>query len=326
MRRDESATPRRPDDRGIFSTLAGDGQPLLLITAFSLMFSGGFAMFLAVTGDFLPHDLRYLGMGPDELCAAGACEVVHFMIHDRAAFGGALFAIGALCAWLTAYPLSAGERWAWWTLVVTAGMGFGSFLSYLGYGYLDAWHAIGTLILVPLFAAGLLRSRRLLDGRIALQRPARWGPWRSGVALGRMILLATAAGMIIGGLAILVVGVTTIFVPSDLVFIGMTAAELSAVSERLVPLIAHDRAGFGGAVATTGVALFSALWFSPPSRSLWQVIAVAAGVAAGAAIGTHYHVGYTDLLHVAPAWLGAVAAAAGLMLTAPSTVLRDRPG
>lgn len=325
MRRGESSTPSRHDDRGIVSMLAGDGRPLLLITAFSLMFSGGFAMFLAVTGDFLPHDLRYLRMGPDELCAAGACQVVHFMIHDRAAFGGALFAIGALYAWLTAYPLSGGERWAWWTLAATAAMGFGSFLSYLGYGYLDAWHAVGTVILVPLFVAGLVRSRRLLDAGISLRHPARWGPWRSGVALGRTILLATAAGMVVGGLAILVVGVTTIFVPSDLAFIGMSAADLSAVSERLVPLIAHDRAGFGGAVATTGVALFSALWFSPPSRSLWQVIALAAGVAAGAAIGTHYHVGYTDLLHVAPAWVGAVAAAAGLTLTAPS-VLRERSG
>jgi hypothetical protein len=55
-------------------------------------------------------------MGPDDLCAAGACPVVHFMIHDRAAFGGALFAVGALYAWFTAYPLAAGERWAWWTL------------------------------------------------------------------------------------------------------------------------------------------------------------------------------------------------------------------
>ena len=205
-------------------------------------------------------------------------------------------------------------------------MGFGSFLSYLGYGYLDAWHAIGTVILVPLFAAGLLRSRRLLDAGISWRRPAPWGPWRSAVGLGRTILLATAAGMVIGGLTILAVGVTTIFVASDLAFIGMSAAELSTVSERLVPLIAHDRAGFGGAVATTGVALFSALWFSPLARSLWQVIALAAGVAAGAAIGTHYHVGYTDLLHVAPAWLGAVATAAGLLLTAPATVLRSRPG
>jgi len=58
-----------------------------------------------------------------------------------------------------------------------------------------------------------------------------------------------ATGTAIAGLAILRIGVTDTFVPEDHEFIGLTAAALRAVNPRLVPLIAHDRAGFGGAVS-----------------------------------------------------------------------------
>ena len=63
------------------------------------------------------------------------------MIHDRVSFGGSLIAIAVLYLWLAAFPLKAGDAWAWWALCVSGIVGFGSFLSYLGYGYLDTWHA-----------------------------------------------------------------------------------------------------------------------------------------------------------------------------------------
>jgi hypothetical protein len=66
------------------------------------------------------------------------------------------------------------------------------------------------------------------------------------------------------------VGVTDIFVPEDLEFMGTTAAELRHFSSRLVPLMAHDRAGFGGAVLTVGITTLCCLWCAIPSRSLWE--------------------------------------------------------
>ncbi len=41
---------------------------------------------------------------------------------------------------------------------------------------------------------------------------------------------------------------TCVFVPQDLTFLGFQIGELQALNPRLVPLIAHDRAGFGGTV------------------------------------------------------------------------------
>jgi hypothetical protein len=37
-------------------------------------------------------------------------------------------------------------------------VGFLTFLAYLGYGYLDTWHGVATLFLLPVFGVGLLRS------------------------------------------------------------------------------------------------------------------------------------------------------------------------
>src|SRR5262249_6311927 len=133
------------DDRGFLRALAGDGRPLLLASGFALVLAGLFALFLAATGEFLPHDERFLGMTARQLCAVHGCRIVHFMVHDRASLGGALVAVGLLYLWLADFPLRRGEAWAWWLFLVTGVVGFGSFLAYLGYGYLDTWHGAATL-------------------------------------------------------------------------------------------------------------------------------------------------------------------------------------
>src|SRR5436190_7835104 len=120
--------------------LIGDGRPLIAVTGLALLLSGLFAFFLSATKHFLPHDIAYLGMTADALCGINECRIVHFMIHDRVSFGGAIAAVGVLYLWLAAFPLNEREPWAWWTLVASGLIGFGSFLSYLGYGYLDTWH------------------------------------------------------------------------------------------------------------------------------------------------------------------------------------------
>ena len=100
-------------DRGFFETLVGDGRPPLAFTGLALVLSGAFALFLSVTGHFLPHDEQFLGMTAKDLCSLNGCRIVHFMYHDRASFGGSLVAIGTLYLWLTLFPLAAGEPWAW---------------------------------------------------------------------------------------------------------------------------------------------------------------------------------------------------------------------
>ncbi len=311
-----SSVGERAGEHSLGSVVVGDGRPLLLASAGALVFAGGFAIFLAATGQLLPHDTAYLGMGADELCRIASCRIVDFMVHDRAAFGGTLVGVGVLHTWLVAFPLSRGESWAWWTLVVSGAVGFLTFLAYLGYGYLDTWHGLGTLLLLPVFVGGLHRSRSLTDrvGPSALARPGEWLRRRDRQALGRVVLLVGAAATIGGGLAILRVGIGETFVPEDLEFMGLDAAALDRINPRLVPLLAHDRAGFGGGVLTMGLTAALCLWCAPFQRSLREAVALAGGFSIGAALVVHFAVGYTDLWHLAPALLAAACLAVGLVL------------
>jgi len=314
-----SAGPTTPaDTRGLIAVLAGDGRPLLTFTGLALVLSGVFALFLAATGHFLPHDEQFLGMTAKQLCALHGCRIVHFMYHDRGAFGGSIIAIGTLYLWLAAVPLARREPWAWWAMLASGGVGFASFLTYLGYGYLDTWHGAATLVLLPCYAWGMAATWRTLDRprhARALLRPGTRPPWASAPGAGRACLLLTAVALLAAGAVIMTVGMTRVFVPQDLAFMGLGPAELHAINPRLVPLIAHDRAGFGGGLFATGLTVLLCVWCARPSRSLWQALLFAGVAGFATAIGVHPLIGYTDPTHLAPAVLAATLFAAGLVLT-----------
>jgi hypothetical protein len=312
------------DNPGFLAALIGDGRPLLLFTGLSLVLAGVFALFLSVTGHFLPHDIAYLGQDAASLCHFYDCRIVDFMFHDRVAFGGTLIAIGVLYLWLVMFPLRVGEPWAWWTFLLSGLVGFASFLTYLGYGYLDTWHGAATLLLLPCFIVGLIKSYSTLmvpKSIACLRQPATAVPWLSEAGLGRLALLGTAFGLISAGLTIMIVGMSIVFVPQDLVYMGTTPANLAAISPRLIPLIAHDRAGFGGGLCSAGVAMFFCLWCSRPCKSLWQALALAGLAGFSCALGVHFAVGYVDFVHLLPAYLGALIYGTGLALSYPSMVL-----
>lgn len=305
------------DQRGLGEGLIGDGRSLLFFCAICLALAGGFAIFQSATGHFLPHDVAYLQMPPEELCGINECRIVHFMIHDRISFGGALVAIAILYLWLAEFPLRQNAAWAWWTLAASGLTGFGSFLTYLGYGYLDTWHGAATLVLLPCFVGGLWMQRHVAITSPHWKKwlqPAITEPWNSRSGWGRILLLLSACGTIGGGLTIQYIGITSVFVATDLEFMGLTVLQLDAINPRLIPLIAHDRAGFGGALTTVGLLTLAALWFAKPSRSLWQALAVAGVFGWSTAILVHPAIGYTDPLHLSPAVGGAALFAAGLAM------------
>jgi hypothetical protein len=210
---------------------------------------------------------------------------------------------------------------------VTGALGFATFLAYMGYGYLDRWHGAATLVLLPVFLGGLVRSRSLAGvaapgwlrsdaGRAAhpLARAGRWG------------LVATGAGMTIAGAVILVLGATEVFVAEDLAFMGVTRGELDRVNPRLVPLIAHDRAGFGGGLLTAGLLVLACGWWARPGRGFHQAIVLAGSAGFGCAIGTHFVEGYRNTVHLLPAFAGAAMfAASALALVVGHAARRPTP-
>jgi hypothetical protein len=283
----------------------------VLLSAVFLVACGLFAIFQAATGHFLPHDTAYLGMTASQLCALHGCRILHFMIHDRVSFGGVLVAIGVLYLWLGLFPLRHRESWAWWTLAASGLTGFLSFLAYLGYGYLDTWHGVGTLVLLAMFAAGLVRTRGLRIHRVEPE-PL---DLSSNRGVGRALLALSSVGIAGAGVIIMTVGMTSVFVPQDLAFMMVTRSAIAAIDPHLVPLIAHDRAGFGGALVSFGVAMFACMRYARPSRSLWQALTIAGIAGFGTAVGVHPAIGYLNISHIGPAVLGSLAFAAGLVLS-----------
>ncbi len=318
-----------PPDPGLLATLIADGRPLLVLVALGLILSGLFAFFLAVTGSFLPHDIAFLGMQPADLCNLHQCRLVHFLFHDRVSFGGTLFAIGTLYLWLLAFPLREGEEWAWWTLLLSSIIGFLSFLAYLIYGYLDSWHAVASAGLLPLFIAGIWKTHALLPphrkGWRSLLHPGALFTLRTRAGLGRIFLLAVGAGMMTAGTVIILLGSTVVFVPQDLAYFGYTPAQLTAINPHLIPFIAHDRAGFGGGLASCGLVVLLIAWKSHPSKARWQALLVAGLAGFGCAIGVHYPMGYTSTSHLAPAWLGAILYAIAILCLIPSNARPPLP-
>ena len=296
------------DDRpGFFAALAGDGRPLLLLASAFLAGCGLFGIMQASTGHLLPHDTAYLGMTGADLCAVADCRILHFMIHDRISFSGVLVAIAAVYAWLVRFPLADGESWAWWTLAASGVTGFVSFLAYVGTGYLDSWHGVATLCLLPMVAGGLLRTRW---ARVTVAPKAL--TLRTAAGAGRALLLLCAIGIAMAGVVITTVGMTIVFVPQDLEFIGWSRSAIAAVADRLVPVIAHDRAGFGGALASFGVAMAGCMRYARPGRALWQALAIAGVAGFGTAVGVHPAIGYLSPVHLAPAVLACVVFGVGL--------------
>jgi hypothetical protein len=284
-----------------------DGLLALYLLSLGLVLSGLVALWLAATRHLLPHDTAYLGMVVQQVCGTNDGRILQFMFHDRAAFGGAVLATGVLYGWLAVGPLRQGLAWAWWTLALSGLLGFSSFLAYLGYGYLDTWHALATLVLLPLFGWGLVRRWGTLRGARSLRanwRAAAPTRWRSRAGASRAGLLAIASGIAAAGFTIMGVGMTGVFVPQDLTYMNLTIKQLSIISPNLIPLIAHDRAGFGGALLACGFTMLGCVWGGAPGPGLWRVLAWAGGIGFATAIGVHPLIGYTDLTHLAPALVG----------------------
>jgi hypothetical protein len=131
--------------------------------------------------------------------------------------------------------------------------------------------------------------------------------------------------MAFAGLVITVLGSTVVFVPQDIAYMGFTSVQLNAINPHLVPLIAHDRAGFGGGLASCGLAVLAIVWKARPARALWQALLAGGMMGFGCAIGVHYPMGYLSFSHLAPAWAGAAIYLAGIICLRPSSQLAVAP-
>lgn len=289
------------------------------------MFLGGLlAMLIAATRIVLPYDESMAGLTRAEMSAINP-RLLPFMQHDRVTLAGTMLAIGVLYMALSWYGIRRGVHWAYVAVVASALAGFFSFFSFLGFGYFDPFHAFVTAIL---FQFLLLTMHATLPLRSELEPPGLWNDraWQRN-QWGQLLFVVQGAALLVAGMTISWIGMTTVFVQEDLEFMQTTAAELAAAHPRLIPLVAHDRATFGGMLISCGLAtLLPAIWgFQRGQAWLWWALMIAGTIGYAATMQVHWVVGYHDVKHLGPAIGGLILLWAGGLASFQYLVLPDAP-
>jgi dihydroorotate dehydrogenase len=281
------------------------------------MFGGGLlTMVIGAKGVLLPYDEAYLGMNSKELVSK-APRLLQFMAHDRVTLAGTMLAVGMSYMTLGWYGIRRGMHWSMMTIAWSTGFGFASFFLFLVFGYFDPLHAFVSAVLLQ-FTLQMLQSPIQLKAK---ERPtcivnsidwtmAQWG---------QLMLVIQACGLLGAGLAIGILGSTQVFVAEDLAYLAMTREQIMAINPRLVAVVAHDRATFGGMLMTSGaIVLFCAMWGFERRRAwLWWMLMLSGTTGYITTITVHNCVGYTDMLHLFPAGAGLIELWLALALSLP---------
>ena len=283
-----------------------------MLLGFSLTIGGLMAVAFGTTRVVLPYDEEFLGMAREEICGINP-KLLPFMSHDRVTLSGTMLALGPLYLFLSWYGDRQGMHWARVAIYGSSVAGFLSFFLFLGFGYFDPFHAFICAILFQFITLGI---RSLQPSEVPqfvdLVNSSEW----KRALWGQLLMIVHGTAIFFGGLVICGFGATTVFVEDDLNFMETTREALLAVNPRLVPLVAHDRASFGGMLLATGITVFlSCLWgWQQGRRWLWWGLLLTGNIAYLMTIAIHWYVGYTSLLHLLPAYGGLVVLWVALLL------------
>ncbi|MFC7063437.1 dihydroorotate dehydrogenase [Halobacillus seohaensis] len=294
----------------------GEGARWGLWFGVAILIAGITALLFSMTRIILPYDEAFIGMTRSEIAAFNP-QVLAFMAHDRMSLAGTMISGGILYIQLARYGLSYRFRWASRAFHVAAIVGFLGILAFIGYGYFDWLHGLFWLVLLPIYI-WCFRSTKHSNAHPSSMNQFNTLAWKKA-NLGQLLFVILGSLIAIGGVVIMFIGVTNVFVPTDVTFLCATPEMLQSVNNRLIPVIAHDRAGFGGALVSVGILVFLlALWgFREGEGWVWNTLAIGAPPAFIAGIATHFVIGYTSFYHLLPAYLLVVIYGLGLVLSYP---------
>jgi hypothetical protein len=294
--------------RGVAGRRPGSGQWIWgLLTGLGMIVAAGGATAITSGPVLLWYDVEFLGMDVTRLHEVNH-HLVHFLQHDRLTLAGTMASIGILYCGLSYGGMRRGLPWARNALLVSGCIGFPTLFYFVAYEFPEPLHIAATAVLLPMFVAAVRRP---------LKSPRQ--TQRERLRPAQILFVCTGIGLFIGGATISVVGLTDVFVPSDLEFLRTTPEALTAANPRIIPFIAHDRAGFGGALmsAAAAITLLSAWGWRRGESWVWWTLTLATAAGFLPAVTAHATMGYTDFLHVAPLYAGLGASVIALVLGWP---------
>ncbi|WP_054712574.1 hypothetical protein [Bacillus sp. JCM 19041] len=268
---------------------------------FSILIGGMIALYFAFTRIILPYDESFIGLTRDEILQVNPL-ILAFLSHDRMALAGTMISGGILYIQLARHGIKKGLHWAKITFHAAAIIGFLGILLFIGFGYFDWLHGLFWLLLMPIYYFSWKEGKQATASPFS-NHGENDRAWKLGL-YGQLMFVILGFSILIGGIVISTIGVSNVFVDTDLTFLCMTPQMLNELSETLIPVIAHDRAGFGSALVSVGLlVLMISLWgFRKGERWIWNTLALGALPAFIAGIGTHFYIGYTTFIHLLPVY------------------------
>lgn len=287
-----------------------------LLFGLSILIGGMIALYFAFTSIILPYDESFIGLTKDDILLLNPL-ILSFMSHDRMALAGTMISGGIIYIQLARYGIKYGMHWAKITFHSAAIIGFLGIFLFIGYGYFDWLHGLFWLILLPIYYFCFKEGKRI-TGSPYSHHETNDRTWKLAL-YGQLMFVILGGAILLGGIVISTIGVSKVFVSTDLSFLCMSPEMLDSISTNLIPVIAHDRVGFGSALVSVGMlVLMLSLWgFRKGESWIWNTIAIGALPAFIAGIGTHLYIGYTTFIHLLPVYFLVILYLLGLVFSYP---------
>ncbi|WP_284037194.1 alpha-hydroxy-acid oxidizing protein [Neobacillus sp. 114] len=282
----------------------------------AITIAGFIALFFSMTAIILPYDEGFLGIMRSDILNFNPA-ILYFMAHDRMTLSGTMISGGIIYMQLARRGIRNGLHWARKAVNIAGIIGFLGIFLFIGYGYFDWLHGLFWLILLPLFIFGFVKTRNAKEAPSSTNLyNHRFWKWS---LIGQLSFVILGFALTVGGVVISVIGASSVFVPTDLEYICLSPDLLNEFNERLIPVIAHDRAGFGSALLSVGLlVLMLALWgIREGERWAWWTFTIGAIPAFLSGLITHFIIGYTDFVHLLPAYIAVILYMLGVICTAP---------
>lgn len=282
----------------------------------AILIGGMIALYFAFTSIILPYDESFIGLTRGDLLQVNPL-ILSFMSHDRMALAGTMISGGIIYIQLARHGIKANLHWAKIAFHSAAIIGFIGIFLFIGYGYFDWLHGLFWVILLPIYYFSFKEGKGVI-GSPSSSHGQNDKAWKYGL-YGQLMFVMLGFLIVVGGIVISTIGVSKVFVSTDLSFLCMSPEMLESISQNLIPVIAHDRAGFGSALVSVGLlVLMISLWgFRQGEGWIWNTLAIGAMPAFIAGIGTHIYIGYTPFIHLLPVYLLVILYLLGLVFSYP---------